>query len=340
MRILITGAKGFIAGYVIEELLEQGHEVVGIDNYSKYGLIDKSYDGHSHYTFIQGDAKDPGLLKRSLNDCEHFICCAAKIGGISYFHKFAYDLIAENDRITAAALDAAIDVFRGLGPLKKITMISSSMIHESTDRWPSKEGDEYRVPPPASTYGLQKLATHYYCRGAWQQYGLPYTVIVPFNAIGTGEMRAKTGVEVASGNLTLALSHVVPDLVQKILKGQDPLHILGSGDQIRHYTYAGDLAKGIVLSLEHPGALNEEFNIAAGKGHTVRELAALVWRKIKGEKPLRFIHDEPYTYDVQKRIPEVSKAREILGFDAKTSLEEALDEIIPWIERQIKLGAI
>src|SRR5215813_5756130 len=107
MRILVTGAAGFIAGYLVAELLQAGHEVVGLDNFSKYGILEKSYDQHPAYRFVQGDAKDVSLLQDLLRDCDHFVACAAMIGGISYFHEFAYDLLAENERITAAAFDAA-----------------------------------------------------------------------------------------------------------------------------------------------------------------------------------------------------------------------------------------
>lgn len=340
MKVLVTGAKGFIAGYVIEELLNRGYKVVGIDNLSKYGFVEKSYDNHKNYEFIKDDAKNIELVSEVLQDCDHFICGAAMIGGISYFHEFAYDLLAENERITAASFDAAIKVFKRGGKLKKITAMSSSMIHESTDKWPSQEDDEYKVPPPLSTYGFQKLSVHYYCKGAWEQYKLPYTIVVPFNAIGTGEYRAKTDSEIYSGNVKLALSHVVPDIVQKILKGQDPLHILGSGDQIRHYTYGGDLANGIIATLENEKAKNESFNIAIEKGHSVKELSEAIWRKIKGDKPLKFVNDKPFTYDVQKRVPSIEKAKKVLGFEAKTTLEDALDIIIPWVEEQVKVGTI
>src|SRR5579872_3361690 len=108
MKILITGASGFIAGYLIAELLDVGYDVVGVDNFSKYGPLKKSYDSHPHYKFVQGDAKDTELLKSLLQECDHFVAAAAMIGGISYFHAFAYDLLAENERITAASFDAAI----------------------------------------------------------------------------------------------------------------------------------------------------------------------------------------------------------------------------------------
>lgn len=340
MRIVVTGSKGFIMGYVIEELLHQGHTVVGIDNLSKYGPVDKSYDGHENYTFFEHDAKDVEFLSDKLMDADHFIHGAAMIGGISYFHKFAYDLIAENERLMAAGFDAAIRAHRD-GQLKKITVMSSSMIHESTTSWPSKEGDEYIIPPPLSTYGFQKLATHYFAKGAWEQYQLPYTIVVPFNCIGTGEMRAKTDIEIESGNVKLAMSHVVPDLVQKIIKGQNPVHILGGGNQIRHYTYGGDLARGIVMTLDNPNATNESFNLAVEKGHSVLELLDAIWKKLKPNEELKgVVHDEAFAYDVQKRVPDVSKAKKLLNFEATTTLEESLDEIVPWIVEMMEKGKI
>ena len=169
---------------------------------------------------------------------------------------------------------------------------------------------------------------------------MPYTIVRPFNCVGVGEGRALGEVEVLSGNVKLAMSHVVPDLVQKVIKGQDPLHILGDGSQIRHYTYGGDLAKGIVTCMEHPAALNEDFNISTAEQTTVLALAQLIWRKINGDKPFSVVSDDPYTYDVQKRVPAVDKARDVLGFEATTSLDKMLDEVIPWIEQAVAEGRI
>lgn len=169
---------------------------------------------------------------------------------------------------------------------------------------------------------------------------MPFTIIRPFNCIGIGEKRAVSDREILSGNVKLAMSHVVPDLVQKVLKGQDPLHILGSGEQVRHYTYGGDLAEGIRLCIESEKSINEDFNLSTPVSTTVLELAELIWKKINGDRPLNYVSDEPFKYDVQKRIPSVEKAKRVLGFEAKTSLDTALDEIIPWIDEQIKMGGI
>jgi UDP-glucose 4-epimerase len=336
MKILVTGAAGFIAGYLISDLLEAGYEVVGLDNFSKYGRVQKSFDSHSRYTLVEGDAKNADLMKRLLEDCDHFVAAAAMIGGISYFHAFAYDLLAENERITAAAFDAAIHAHKH-GRLKKITVLSSSMVFESTTEFPTPEGAVRRSPPPLSTYGFQKLATEYFAKGAHEQYGLPYTIARPFNCVGIGERRAIRDSSVTSGNVLLALSHVVPDLVQKILKGQDPLHILGAGSQVRHYTYGGDLARGIRLCIEHPAALNEDFNLSTAVATPVIDLAKCIWEKIHDDtKPFRYVSDSPYEYDVQLRSPDVVKAEKVLGFRAETQLSQILDEVIPWIAEQIR----
>ena len=339
-KVLVTGSSGFIGGYVVEELLAKGHTVVGVDNFSKYGPVAKSYDDDPCYTLVEGDARDVDLLTGLLADCDHFIAVAALIGGISYFHTYAYDLLAANERITAAACDAAIAAARD-GRLRKVTYLSSSMVFESTDTWPSVEGQQLEVPPPRSSYGFQKLAVEYFARAAWDQYRLPYTIVRPFNCVGVGEGRALGEVEVLSGNVELAMSHVVPDLVQKVLKGQDPLHLLGDGTQIRHYTYGGDLAKGIVLAMEHPDAENEDFNLSTATSTTVVELAELIWRKIKGpDVPFRCVYDDPFEHDVQRRIPATDKALKVLGFEATTSLDDILDEVIPWIAAAVEDGRI
>src|SRR3954452_23322001 len=240
----------------------------------------------------------------------------------------------------ASQCDAAIEAHNH-GKLKKVTYLSSSMVFESTEHWPSKEGDERKIPPPLSSYGFQKLAVEYFAKAAWDQYKLPYTIVRPFNCVGIGEGRALGDVEVASGNVKLAMSHVVPDIVQKVVKGQDPLHILGAGEQVRHYTYGGDLARGIVTAMEHPDALNDDFNLSTAESTTVLELAELIWRKIKGpDVPFRYVSDPAFEHDVQRRVPAVDKAAKILGFEAATSLSDMLDEVVPWVAAAVDDGRI
>jgi nucleoside-diphosphate-sugar epimerase len=313
--------------------------VVGVDDESKYGPVAHSYDDDPHYRLEVADARDADRLSELLADCDHFIPGAAMIGGISYFHTYAYDLLACNERIIASSCDAAIKAHRE-SKLRKVTFISSSMVYESASSWPSYEGQELEIPPPHSSYGFQKLAVEYFARAAYEQYQLPYTIARPFNCVGIGEMRARGDVEVASGNVKLAMSHVVPDLVQKVVRGQDPLHLLGDGHQVRHYTYGGDLAVGIVTAMEHPRALNDDFNLSTATSTTVLELAENIWRRLNPDRPFNYVCDEPFTHDVQRRVPSTDKARDLLGFEATTTLDEMLDEVVPWVVGAVERGLI
>src|SRR3954468_19878516 len=109
-KVVVTGSAGFIGGYIVEELLRQGYSVVGVDNYSKYGPVKKSYDDNPNYELVITDVLDTARMTELLMDCDHFIAGAALIGGISYFHTYQYDLIAANERIIASSCDAAIAV--------------------------------------------------------------------------------------------------------------------------------------------------------------------------------------------------------------------------------------
>src|SRR5437868_7839511 len=140
-KIAVSGSAGFIGGYLVQELLARGHEVVGIDNFSKYGPVARSYDDHPAYTLVEGDCTDVEMMTTLIADCDHFVAGAAMIGGISYFHTYAYDLLATNERILAASCDAAIKAFAE-GRLQKVTYLSSSMVYESAPTWPSHEGQD------------------------------------------------------------------------------------------------------------------------------------------------------------------------------------------------------
>ena len=340
MKVLVTGAAGFINGYLVPELLEAGHEVIGLDDFSKYGHLTKSYDDHPRYRFVEGDAKDVKLMTELAADCDQVVAAAAMIGGISYFHEFAYDLLAENERILAATFDASIEAHRR-GSLQRIVVMSSSMVFESATTFPTPEGAQLTSPPPLSTYGFQKLASEYFAAGAFEQFKLPYTIVRPFNCVGIGERRAVRDTDIMSGNVKLALSHVVPDLVLKVMKGQDPLHILGDGNQVRHYTYGGDLAHGIRLAMESPKAINDAFNLSTARSTTVLELAECIWSKVhRDDRPFHYVSDPPFEHDVQLRVPDVRKARDVLGFEATTSLETMLDEVIPWIKDEVAAGRL
>lgn len=332
MKILLTGSQGFIGSYICNDLLDSGHVVVGVDNYSKYGNLHRAHDDNKNFFFYCCDILSPNFIEIVRNEKPDIIIAgAAMIGGISYFHKYAYDLLATNERILAQTFDAAIDGYKNKY-LKRIIVMSSSMVFENTTLYPTPESAVYNTPPPSSTYGFQKLAAEYFAKGAYEQYGLPYTIVRPFNCVGVGEDDALSDDKITSGNVELMLSHVLPDLVNKVLKGQTPLHILGSGNQTRCYTNGKDLARGIRLCIESKAAINNDFNISTHRETTVLELANIIWDKLNPGQPFTYTSDVPFTYDVQKRIPDVTKARTVLGFEAMISLEDSIDEVIDYMK--------
>ena len=124
------------------------------------------------------------------------------------------------------------------------------------------------------------------------------------------------------------------ETINKVLKGQDPLHILGEGNQVRCYTNGKDISRGIVTAMEHENALNECFNISIAEATTVLELAEKIWNKLNPDKEFNFTTEDPYTHDVQKRIPSVAKAEKLLGYKAEISLDESLDEVIGYMKKK------
>jgi len=332
--ILVTGSQGFIGSYICAELLSQGHRVIGVDNYSKYGPVIRPHDSHENFRLYVEDVI--GIESRDLqrfSEVDYIVANAAMIGGISYFHEYAYDLLSNNERITASTFDLAIKL-KSSSVLKRIVVLSSSMVYENTEIYPTPESSLPTTPPPSSTYGFQKLACEYFCKGAWEQYRLPYTIVRPFNAVGVGEDEALGSSEILSGNVKLMMSHVLPDIINKCLKGQYPLRILGSGDQVRCYTNGKDIARGISAILSSDTAINKDYNISTPRSTTVKELARLVWSELGEDRELLLEHDDPFIYDVQHRVPDTSKALADLGFEAQISLEESVREVVSWFKNR------
>lgn len=341
MRILVTGAAGFIASHLVPELLRAGHEVIGVDDSSRYGRARRGHDAHPRYRFVAGDVRSSSLLRDLAHDCDQLVALAGLSGRMQSLSEMAYDLIAENERINAATFDAAIDACLD-GRLSRIVVVSSTRVYESATVFPTPEGAERLSPPPQSTFGFQKLATEYFARGAWEQYRLPFTLLRASPVVGRGERSALLRLdEPGAQPLKLFTNHSVADLVIKILSGQDPVHLSGQGTQMRNYIAASDLARGIRLAMESQDAVNEDFNLGTRKCIPVVELAERLWQRIHGSaKPFRHVSDTDYRYDVPFRVPDVRKAKAVLGFEAQVTLDEMLDDMVAWIREELAEGGL
>lgn len=312
IKILVTGGAGFIGSEVVNQLLEKGYQVRVADDLSK-----KEAKIPPQCEFLKVDLTNKKSALTVMKGVDYCIHLAAKIGGIGYFHKYPATILSENNKMYSAVFEAAVKE-----KIKRIIYMSSSMVFESTHNFPSDEKDISKIPPPVSAYGFSKLVGEWYCRSFYDEYGLKYTIIRPFNAYGINEKPEQE----------IGYAHVIPDLVKKLISGQYPLELLGDGQQTRCFTHVSDIAKGIILAMESSRAENEDINIGSEKEIKMIDLAKLLWKKCNIKKPFKVKYVPGFKYDIKRRVPSSRKARVILGWKPEEKLEAELPTIINWIK--------
>src|SRR4051812_38845904 len=256
-RVLVTGGAGTIGAAVVRRLLaDAAYEVRVSDQREAPHWMREGCEVRT------GDLRDLNEARAAMAGCSHVIHLAAIVGGIANFHKLPHTLTEVNIALYNSVVRAALD-----RDVERFVYVSSSMVFERADRFPTPE--EYLVdcPVPRSAYGFSKLTGEVYCRAAHDEHGLPYTICRPFNAYGPGEMPDDEP----------GIAHAVPDLIRKSLTGQAPLEIFGSGEQTRTLTHVDATAAGIATAMASPAGLNEDFNISASRELTVAEIAEIVW---------------------------------------------------------------
>jgi UDP-glucose 4-epimerase len=314
-KILVTGGCGFIGSEVVKQLLDKGYSVRVVDDLSKPESKIKT-----GYEFWRLDLSQKATAEKAFQGVDSCINLAAKIGGIGYFHKYPATILSENNKIFSACFEAAAKA-----KIKRMVYISSSMVFESTTRFPSKETDLNLIPPPVTAYGFSKLSGEWYCRAFWEEKKLAYSICRPFNAYGINEFPAEE----------VGYAHVIPDLIKKILKGQSPLQLLGNGQQTRSFTHVKDLADGIITVLESKKAENEDFNIGATREIKIVDLAKLLWKLCGKKEKLQLKFMPGFKHDIQRRTPDVSKMKQILGWRARVKLETGLKEVVDWLKKEL-----
>jgi nucleoside-diphosphate-sugar epimerase len=312
--VVVTGGCGFIGREVATQLLARGERVRVVDDLSKP-------DGAAPpgAELVRADLTSPEAALEALSDAKRVVHLAAKIGGIGYFHRHPATILRENDRIYAAVFPACVE-----RRVERLVYVSSSMVFERALSFPSAEADLECTPVPRSAYGFSKLSGEWYCRAYKDEHGLPCTIVRPFNAYGVNEV---PGDEVGE-------AHVIPDLVWKLLAGDDPLRLLGDGEQTRCFTHVSDVARGVIMALDSPRAAGEDFNISTPEETRVLDLARALWGLLRPGTTPRFEHVPGYQDDVRRRIPAVTKARELLGFEARVRLSEGLPVVVDWLRER------
>ncbi|MDQ3630050.1 MAG: NAD-dependent epimerase/dehydratase family protein [Actinomycetota bacterium] len=318
-RVLVTGGAGTIGAAVVRRLVgDPAWEARVSDQREAPRWMREGCEVHV------GDLRDVEEARTATKGCSHVIHLAAIVGGIANFHKLPHTLTEVNNALYNSVLRAALDC-----DVERFTYVSSSMVFERATVYPTPESHIDDTPIPRSAYGFSKLTGEVYVRAAHDEHGLEYTICRPFNAYGPGEMpRDEPGI-----------AHMVPDVIKKCLAlpSDAPLPIFGDGTQTRTLTHIDDIADGIVTATGSPAARNEDFNISAAEERTVAELARIIWEAC-GREPEAFAleHLPSYTVDVVRRWPDVSKARALLGWEARISDCDGIAQTVAWLRGDMR----
>jgi UDP-glucose 4-epimerase len=314
-RVLVTGGAGTIGTAVVRRLLrDPGIEVRVSDQRTPPAWMREACQVHT------GDLRDYAEAREAVADCTHVIHLAAIVGGIANFHKLPHTLLEVNTGLYNAVFRAALE-----RRVERLVYVSSSMVFERATEYPTTEAHIADTPIPRSAYGFSKLAGEVYCHALHDEHGLPFTICRPFNAYGPGEMPDDEP----------GIAHMVPDVIRKVLSGQRPLQIFGSGEQTRTITHVDDIADGVVTAMSHPAAENEDFNISASDERSVAEIARLIWEacgRDAAEFELRRLPS--FEVDVQRRWPSVEKARRLLGWEARIELADGIRSTVEWLRER------
>jgi UDP-glucose 4-epimerase len=311
-RVLVTGAAGTIGAAVVRRLLgDPAYEVRACDRRPAPQWMREGCEVHT------GDLRVAKEARAATKGCTHVIHLAAIAGGTANVRRQPHTLAEANDALCSAVIRASLDLH-----VQRFVYVSCGTVLDRADVFPTPEERLQQCPVPLCAYAFSKLAGELYCRAAHDEHGLPYTICRPFNAYGPGE---EPGAEPG-------IAHVLPDLIDRVLSGQRPLQIFGSGEQTRTLTHVDDVADGILAAMSSPAGLNEDFNISAARELSIAEIARIVWETC-GEDPDAFAleHLPAFALDAQRRWPSVEKARGLLGWQARIELEDGIAATVRWL---------
>jgi nucleoside-diphosphate-sugar epimerase len=307
-RILLTGGAGFI-GTALTRTLVENNEVVALDNCHRNSLKDSGLLGHRNLKFIEGDVLNAAAVQEAIHGC-HMVVHLASIAGVDTVMRIPVTTMKVSLIGTYHVLEAALNE-RGI---ERVIDFSTSEVF-GRYAYNAREGDVTTLGAVGEarwTYAVSKLATEHLAHNYHVQYRLPALAIRPFNVYGPGQVGESA----------------IHRFIVRALRGDD-LHVHNDGSQIRAWCYVDDIVAGVLLSLEKPEAVGHSFNIGNPRSVcTIYDLARQIVRLSGSRSKIVYIRwDHP---DVELRIPNIDKARDLLGFEPQVDLEEGLLRSIEW----------
>ncbi len=305
-RVLVTGGAGFIGSHVVDRLVEIGAEAVALDDLSvgrRENLTDAIQRGA---TLVVGDIRDPEVVPPLVDDC------------VAVIHMACDNLRASlGDPLRSDSINATGSLMTALSAtqarLERFVYVSSSEAYGSALVQPMAEDHALR---PTTVYGASKAAGELYTQACMRTYGMPASVVRPFNSYGPREH--------ASGNS----AEVIPKFVGRIRSGLPPV-IFGDGAQTRDFTWVEETAVGIVAAAECDALVGDAVNIACGEPVSIREVCQLLLEIMDSDLEPEMSDARPG--DVATHWADTTKAKALFGFEASVSIEEGLRRYVDWV---------
>ncbi|MBI5085887.1 MAG: GDP-mannose 4,6-dehydratase [Acidobacteria bacterium] len=313
---LITGGAGFIGSHLAEKLLAAGDEVIVLDDLSSGRVQNlEQISGHASFRFVQGCITDRALLAEVCRPADTIFHLAATVGVLNII-KSPVETIENNINGTQYVLEAAVE------RRTKVIVASTSEVYGKSNSIPFREDDNLLLGPTSRSrwsYAASKIVDEFLALAFWRERSVPTVVARLFNTIGPRQ----------SGQYGM----VVPRFVRQALRGED-LTVYGDGSQSRVFTYVGDTVEWLARLAKAEGAVGEVVNLGGGGEVTIAELARRII-ELTGSRskicsvPYEQAYEEGFE-DIQRRVPDTSKAQALTGYSARTGLDEALKSICDW----------
>ena len=318
MKLLICGSEGRIMSATIPFLQQAGHEIIGLDTCEKWG--ERKHNSSTDYNFVRGSCADSNVLRPLLKGVDGVIQAAATLYGVMGFHRRAADILSNDLNTQQTVLRLSMEA--GVG---RVVYMSSSMVYEKAKEEPYREELVDNIEIPQTDYGLSKLVGERLSLAFYKQYQLPYTIWRPFNVIDSAEEGADDA----------GVSHVFADILHRMIgQQQNPLMILGDGNQVRSFIHIREVAEALARFSFDQRTMNQAFNLGRDECVTMRELASRMYdiaisdRLIADPRLLEFQPKAVASTDVKRRIGCFEKATQVLGWTSSVSLDRSLRECV------------
>ncbi|MBI5019635.1 NAD-dependent epimerase/dehydratase family protein [Candidatus Gottesmanbacteria bacterium] len=314
-RVLVTGGNGFIGSFVVEKLVKRGALVTVADRMSS-GSLRYLEPLAPKIRLIRGDCADAEFARKAAANQRVVINLAAHVGGISYNMTHQATMLRDNFGIASAMLEGA-----RLSGVERFLVVSSACVYprDAAVPTPETEGHRDEPEPTNSGYGWAKRMAEKLGMMYADQFGMKVGIVRPYNAYGPRD------------NFAVDTSHVIPGLIRRIMNGEDPLTVWGSGSQTRAFLYVEDLADGIITAIEkYP--VPDPVNLGSDEEVTVGTLATLIAAAAGKEITVKFDTTKPD--GSPRRSSDNAKAKEKIGFTATTGLSAGLSKTISWYVSQ------